>query len=173
MRLRQYVISLDPNPGRMTVRGLSRWKGRPLLTIEEGARVTVSISLDRVLTADDQITGVALSVMGVQGAARFDERTIEVDVWGARPWSRTESYGDDYGAERWDGVQVQAATSDGNTRVLRFHVRTPSLSQDWRTRPVGTDSRVTDIRRQPLYDEQLATSQISFADATTFVIETS
>jgi hypothetical protein len=153
LKPRGRVISLDPNPSRFTARGISTWHGRPLLVLEESERTTVSIRLDRVLGTLDQIVNVALQTRGIEAQVRYDERTIDVDVWGARVWYGSTYDAVDYGQSRYDGFELQIATSDGELRVVRTYVRAPNKQQDWRSRQTGTDRRVTDMRRQPAYTD--------------------
>lgn len=143
------VVSVGLNPGRDTIKGLTGWRGRALLILEQGARTVLSFRFDRCLPPRAAIVAVDLAVRGVEAQARFDERTVEVDVWGSRAWYG-DGYAWDYGFDRADNFELRVALSTGETHIRRCYVRAPSLDRDWRSYQTGPNAKVQDLRRQPI-----------------------
>jgi hypothetical protein len=151
----RHIIVVGPSPDRLTMRGLTSLNGRPLLSLEEGARGTVRIDFDAALDPDAELVGLQVGAQGCKACAAFTERQAEVYVEGSQPWGYGAGQGYDYGFDNGaaQGVQILARLSTGDDVALRIYVRAPNKLRDWRSR-FGSGSPVIDQRSRPIYTDE-------------------
>ncbi len=145
----RHAILYTPRIGREIYRGFTKFKMRPLLPLERGARAVVTIDYDWALDPGAILDGMTMDVSGCRAALRFSERTAVLDVWGSQAW--LPWWGQDYGLG-WNapGIELAALFSTGEILKTRLLVRAPNRL-DWMSGGDGGTAGVTDMRGAQVY----------------------
>ena len=150
MQTPRRMIKFTSRPNRYVMKGISSYRQRPLIVMEQGDRGRVLLDYDMALRREDRIVAMQLGNRYCHASLRFLERKAELTISGVTPQYYAIT-GYDYGLDPIGAVVVTARVSSGDDITTKFYVRAPNKASDWDLHRVPGNHNVTDLRPEAVY----------------------